>query len=60
MVIAHAHSGLERQRMVGDTLRLRGEWGRDTAMVVVCGLHNLRVTGPHRAYLAHPPAKLSK
>jgi hypothetical protein len=28
-------------------------------MVVACGLHNLRVTSPQRAYLAHPPVNLS-
>ena len=60
VVIEHAHSGIKRLRMVADTLRLRGEWVRDAVMVVACGLHNLRVTSPHRAYLAHSPAKLSK
>ena len=57
VVIEHAHSGIKRLRMVGDTLRLRGEWVRDAVMAVACGLHNLRVTSPYRAYLAHPPAK---
>lgn len=50
VVIEHAHSGIKRLRMVQDTLRLRGEWRRDTVMVVACGLHNLRVRGPWRAY----------
>lgn len=59
VVIEHAHSGIKRLRMVGDTIRLRGEGVRDTVMVVACGLHNLRVTSPHRAY-AHSPAKLPK
>ena len=54
VVIEHAHSGIKRLRMVADTLRLRGEWVRDTVMVVVCGLHNLRISNPHRAYLTHP------
>ena len=47
--------------MVADTLRLPGEWVRDTVMVmaVACGLHNLRVSSPHRAYLTHPPVDLS-
>ena len=58
VVIEHAHSGIKRLRMVADTLRLRGEWRRDTLMVVACGLHNLRVYSPHRAYLAHPPVKI--
>ena len=60
VVIEHAHSGIKRLRVVADTLRLRGEWIRDRVMVVACGLHNLRVTSPHRAYLAHPPVKLLK
>jgi hypothetical protein len=60
VVIEHAHSGIKRLRMVGDTLRLRGEWVRDTVMVVACGLHNLRVRSPHRAYLASIHAKISK
>lgn len=58
VVIEHAHSGIKRLRMVGDTLRLRGERVRDTVMVVACGLHNLRVVSPHRAYLAPAHAKL--
>ncbi|MGI4735755.1 MAG: transposase family protein [Janthinobacterium lividum] len=49
VVIEHAHSGIKRLRMV----RVRGNWFRDTVMVVACGLHNLRVRSPHRAYLAH-------
>ena len=59
VVIEHAHNGIKRLRMVSDTLRLRGEWVRDTVMVVACGLHNLRVSSPHRAYLTHPPVNLS-
>ena len=55
VVIEHAHSGIKRLRMAQDTLRLRGEWVRDTIMVVAGGLHNLRVTSPHRAY-SHAPA----
>ena len=51
VVIEHAHSGIKRLRMVKDPVRLRGEWVRDTVMVVACGLHNLRVRSPHRAYL---------
>jgi hypothetical protein len=42
--------------MVRDKLRVRGDWFRDTVMVVACGLHNLRVRSPHRAYLAHERA----
>ena len=59
VVIEHAHSGIKRLRMVADTVRLRGEWRRDTVMVVACGLHNLRVRSPLRAYLAPEPAKFS-
>lgn len=59
VVIEHAHSGIKRLRMVGDTLRLRGEPVRDLVMVVACGLHNLRVRRPHRAYRAQAAAKLS-
>ena len=58
VVIEHVHSGIKRLRMVADTVRLRGEWARDTVMVVACGLHNLRVRSPHRAYLAPSPVNL--
>lgn len=58
VVIEHAHSGVKRLRMAADTLRLRGEWRRDTVMVVACGLHNLRVRSPQRAYRAPAPTKL--
>lgn len=57
VVIEHAHSGIKRLRIVGDPLRLRGEWVRDTVMVVAYGL---RVRNPHRAYLAPLPTKLIK
>ena len=57
VVIEHAHSGIKRLRMVADTVRLRGEWRRDTVMVVACGLHNLRVRSPLRSYSAPVPAK---
>lgn len=57
-MIEHVHSGIKRLRMVKDKVRVRGDWFRDTVMVVACGLHNLRVRSPHRAYLAHLPAKL--
>ncbi|WP_345074203.1 transposase family protein, partial [Hymenobacter fastidiosus] len=50
VVIEHAHSGIKRLRMVQGTLRLRGEWRRDTVMAVACGLHNLRVRSAWRAY----------
>lgn len=50
VVIEHAHSGLKRLRILQDTLRLRGEWRRDTVLVVACGLHNLRVRSPLRTY----------
>lgn len=59
VVIEHAHSGIKRLRMVGDTVRLRGEAVRDLVMVIACGLHNLRVVSPHRAYLAPSLAKLT-
>ena len=60
VVIEHAHSGIKRLRIVRDTLRLRGEWVRDTVMEVACGLHNLRVRSALRAYPAPTPAKLTK
>ena len=60
VVIEHVHSGIKRLHMVGHKLRLRGDWVRDTVLVVACGLHNLRVRSPHRAYLAHGGAKLTK
>lgn len=59
VVIEHAHSGIKRLRMVGEPLRRRGEWARDTVMVVACGLHNLRVRSPLRAYLAPACVKIT-
>ena len=56
VVIEHAHRGIKRLRRAGDTLRLRGEWRRDTVIVVACGLHNLRVRSAHRAYHTLTPA----
>jgi len=56
VVIEHAHSGIKRLRMGKDPVRLRGEWVRDTVMVVACGLHHLRVVSAHRAYLVRPLA----
>lgn len=53
VVIEQAHSGIKRLRMVQDKVRVRGDWFRDTIMVVACGLHNLRVRSPHHAYLAY-------
>jgi len=53
VVIEHVNSGIKRLRMVKDTLRVHGEWFRDTVMAVACGLHNLRVGSPSRAYLTH-------
>ncbi len=53
VVIEHVNSGIKRLPMVKDTLRVHGEWFRDTVMAVACGLHNLRVGSPCRAYLAH-------
>ena len=50
--------GIKRLRMVRDKVRVRGDWFRDTVMVVACGLHNLRVRSPYRAYLAHERANL--
>lgn len=56
VVIEHAHSGIKRLRCIQDTLRLRGEWRRDTVLLVACALHNLRVRSAQRAYA---PDKLS-
>jgi len=53
VVIEHTNSGIKRLRMLKDTLRLHGEWVRDTVMAVGCGLHNFRAVSPQRAYLAH-------
>lgn len=53
VVIEHVNSGIKRLRMLKDTLRVHGEWFRDTVMVVGCGLHNFRVLSTQRAYLAH-------
>ena len=56
VVIEHVHSGIKRLRMVRDKLRVRGDWFRDTVMVVACRLHNLRVRSTHRAYIVHERA----
>lgn len=53
VVIEHVNSGIKRLRMLKDTLRVHGEWFRDTVMVVGCGLHNFRVLSVQRAYLAN-------
>ena len=58
--IEHVHRGIKRFRMVCDKVRVRGDWFRDSVMVVACGLHNLRVRSPYRAYLAHERANLEK
>ncbi|MFD2784628.1 transposase family protein [Hymenobacter rubripertinctus] len=60
VVIEHVHSGIKRVRMVKEVVRVRGDWFRDTVMVVACGLHNFRVRSPHRAYLAPERANLVK
>ena len=60
VVIEHAHSGIKRLRIVKDKVRVKGDWFRDTVMVVACGLHNFRVRSPHRAYLVHERANLTK
>ncbi len=44
---------------MGGVCDLRGEGVRDTVMVVACGLHNLRVRSPHRAYRVRPLAKIT-
>ncbi|SHJ98682.1 hypothetical protein SAMN02746009_04209 [Hymenobacter psychrotolerans DSM 18569] len=53
-------TGMKRLRMVQDTLRLRGQWRRDTVIVVACGLHNLRVRSPLRLYAPDKFPKLSE
>ena len=53
VVIEHTNSGIKRLRMIKDTIRLHGEWFRDTVMAVACGLHNFRVESAQRAYLAY-------
>ena len=60
VAIEHVHSGIKRLRMACGKLRLRGDWFRDTVLLVACGLHNLRVRSPHRAYLIHEHANLEK
>lgn len=51
VIVEHANSGVKRLRMVKDTLRIQAHEFRDKVMVVACGLHNLRVSSPSRAYL---------
>ena len=60
VIIEHVHSGIKRLSMVRDKVRVRGNWFRDTVMVVACGLHNLRVRSPRRVYLARQPVNLDK
>ena len=57
VVIEHDHSGIKRLRMVADPLRLRGEWVRDTVIVVACTIGASVVpTGPT---FVCPPANVS-
>ena len=39
----HALSGIKRVRVVKDVLRNTKEGFSDLAMVIACGLHNLRI-----------------
>jgi hypothetical protein len=41
--VEHAISGIKRSRIVKDVLRNTKDGFSDLAMVVACGLHNVRV-----------------
>jgi len=45
----HALSGVKRARVVKDVLRNTKEGFSDLAMVIACGLHNLRIRIRKRA-----------
>jgi len=45
----HALSGVKRARVVKDVLRNTKEGFSDLAMVIACGLHNLRIHTRMRA-----------
>ena len=50
ITVEHANSGIKRLRIVKDVIRIHTSQIRDTVMVIACGLHNLRVKSPSRAY----------
>lgn len=50
ITVEHANSGIKRLRIVKDVIRIHTTQVRDTVMVIACGLHNLRVKSPSRAY----------
>ncbi len=50
ITVEHANSGIKRLRIVKDVIRIHTTQIRDTVMVIACGLHNLRVKSPRRAY----------
>jgi hypothetical protein len=41
--VEHAISGIKRSRVVKDVLRNTKDEFSDLAMVIACGLHNLRI-----------------
>ncbi len=47
--VEHALSGVKRSRVVKDVLRNTKEGFSDLAMLIACGLHNLRVRIRKRA-----------
>lgn len=58
VVVEHAISGLKRCRAVKEINRNVGDAIKDLIMEVCCGLHNLRVRSPVRAYAqAHTHAR---
>ncbi|MEM7659083.1 MAG: transposase family protein [Bacteroidota bacterium] len=59
IVVEHANSGIKRLRMLKDQIRLHSSQIRDQVMEVACGIHNLRVNSPQRAYpkLTHARAR---
>jgi hypothetical protein len=50
VVVEHMISGVKRCRIVKDVIRNLKKIGYDIVMAVCCGLHNLRVKNPMRAY----------
>lgn len=50
IVVEHANSGIKRLRIVKDIIRIHSTHFRDIVMSIACGLHNLRVRSPLRAY----------
>ena len=50
VLVEHSIAGIKRLRILKDRIRLHGYEVRDRLINIGCGLHNLRVKSPFRAY----------